>query len=145
MKETWSPESFYREMNRLLKRYFPGDNAVPPDDVEVRAVWRTLEYAYCVFSVRSTRGLAYVGMELILIPSITVESGENYSSEVRTAVNGWGDQLAGNHIASYLDYGRGDKIEWLGGVKEYDPKHFAELRKLKDEGEEVYIPPTAHD
>ena len=116
-----------------------------PDDVEVRATWKTSTYAYCVFSVKSAQGLAYVGMEFALIPRHTLESGESYSSEGRTAVTGWGDQLAGNAVAPYLDYGSDDKIEWIGGERSYDPKHFTELEKMKSEGADIYLSLATHD
>ena len=79
-------------------------------------------------------------MEFALIPRHTLESGESYSSEGRTAVTGWGDQLAGNAVAPYLDYGSDEKIEWIGGERDYDPKHFAELEKMKSEGADIYLP-----
>lgn len=145
MAEAWSSEIFYQEIRHLLKRYFPSENGVSPDDVEVRATWKTSTYAYCVFSVKSAQGLAYVGMEFALIPRHTLESGESYSSEGRTAVTGWGDQLAGNAVAPYLDYGSDDKIEWIGGERDYDPKHFAELEKMKSEGADIYLSLATHD
>ncbi|PME07381.1 hypothetical protein AY498_05925 [Corynebacterium ulcerans] len=139
MTANWNLSSFGFYMNSLLKRYFAGDVAMPPEDVEVRATWRTSEYVYCVFSVMSTQGIAYVGMEMPPIPN-----SEGVSSEEDTAVKGWVDQLAGNTIAPDLDYGSDDKIKWLGGDRDYDPKHFVELRRMKDEGAEIYIPLTAH-
>ena len=36
MAEAWSSEIFYQEIRHLLKRYFPSENCVSPDDVEVR-------------------------------------------------------------------------------------------------------------
>ena len=54
-------------------------------------------------------------------------------------------QLAGNAVAPYLDYGSDDKIEWIGGERDYDPKHFAELEKMKSEGADIYLPLATHD
>ena len=103
----------------------------------------TPQFVYCVFSVmRVTRGLAYVGMELPPIPSTG-----GVSSEEDTAVKGWADQLAGDPLVGDLDYGSGDKIEWLGEVSNNVPQHFMELRRMKADrrvGAELYIPLTGH-
>lgn len=53
--------------------------------------------------------------------------------------------MAGNAVAPYLDYGSDDKIEWIGGERDYDPKHFAELEKMKSEGADIYLPLATHD
>ena len=129
-------------MNSLLKRYFAEENLISPGTVELRAAWRTPRFVYCVFSVKSTRGLAYLGMELPPIPSTG-----GVSSEEDTAVKGWADQLAGDPFVGDLDYGSGDKIEWLGEVSNNVPQHFMELRRMKADrrvGEELYIPHVSH-
>lgn len=140
MKTEWSPSAFGRYMNSLLKRYFAEENSISPGDVELRAAWRTPQFAYCVFSVRSAGGLAYLGMEMPLIPSTG-----GVSSEEDTAVKGWADQLAGNSLAQHLDYASGEKIVWLGGTRANDPQNFAELRRMKAERKisgGIYIPLT---
>ncbi|MDN8627127.1 hypothetical protein [Corynebacterium ureicelerivorans] len=143
MKTEWSSSAFGGYMNSLLKRYFAEENLIHPRAVELRAAWRTSRFVYCVFSVmRVTRGLAYVGMEMSPIPSTG-----GVSSEEDTAVKGWADQLAGDPLVGDLDYGSGDKIEWLGEVSNNVPQHFMELRRMKADrrvGEELYIPLTNH-
>lgn len=130
-------------MNSLLKRYFAQENLISPGAVELRAAWRTSRFVYCVFSVMQVgRGLAYVGMEMSPIPSTG-----GVSSEEDTAVKGWADQLAGDPLVGDLDFGSGDKIEWLGEVSNNVPQHFMELRRVKADrrvGEELYIPLTGH-
>ena len=69
MKAEWSSSAFGGYMNSLLKRYFAEENLISPGAVELRAAWRTPQFVYCVLSVMSTRGLAYLGMELPPIPS----------------------------------------------------------------------------
>lgn len=64
MKTEWSSSAFGGYMNSLLKRYFAEENVISPEAVELRAAWRTSRFVYCVFSVKSTRGIAYLGMEL---------------------------------------------------------------------------------
>lgn len=143
MKTEWSSSAFGGYMNSLLKRYFAEENGISPGAVELRAAWRTSRFVYCVFSVMSVRrGLAYVGMEMFPIPSTG-----GVSSEEDTAVKGWADQLAGDPLVGDLDYGSGDKIEWLGEVSNNVPQHFMELRKMKADrrvGEELYIPHVSH-
>lgn len=143
MKTEWSSSAFGGYMNSLLKRYFAEENGISPGAVELRAAWRTSRFVYCVFSVMSVRrGLAYVGMEMFPIPSTG-----GVSSEEDTAVKGWADQLAGDPLVGDLDYGSGDKIEWLGEVSNNVPQHFMELRRMKADrrvGEELYIPHVSH-
>ncbi|WP_311389642.1 hypothetical protein [Corynebacterium haemomassiliense] len=143
MKTEWSSSAFGGYMNSLLKRYFAEENGISPGAVELRAAWRTSRFVYCVFSVMSVRrGLAYVGMEMFPIPSTG-----GVSSEEDTAVKGWADRLAGDPFAGDLDYGSGDKIEWLGEVSNNVPQHFMELRRMKADrrvGEELYIPHVSH-
>lgn len=104
MVDNWNITSFAYYMNSLLKRYFAQENLISSGAVELRAAWRTAQYVYCVFSVMSTKGLAYVGMEMPPIPSTG-----GVSSEEDTAVKAWADQLAGDPFAGDLDYGCGDK------------------------------------
>lgn len=142
MVNNWSITSFAHYMNSLLKRYFAQENLISSGAVELRAAWRTAQYVYCVFSVMSTKGLAYVGMEMPPIPSTG-----GVSSEEDTAVKAWADQLAGDPIAGDLDYGCGDKIKWLGTVSDNMPQHFIELRRAKADKKmstELYIPRTGH-
>lgn len=142
MVNNWSITSFAHYMNSLLKRYFAQENLISSGAVELRAAWRTAQYVYCVFSVMSTKGLAYVGMEMPPIPSTG-----GVSSEEDTAVKGWADKLAGDPFAGDLDYGSGDKIEWLGEVSNNVPQHFMELRRMKADrivDAELYIPLTGH-
>ena len=143
MKAEWSSSAFGGYMNSLLKRYFAEENGISPGAVDLRAAWRTSRFVYCVFSVMSVRrGLAYVGMEMFPIPSTG-----GVSSEEDTAVKGWADQLAGDPLVGDLDYGSGDKIEWLGEVSNNVPQHFMELRRMKADrrvGEELYIPHVSH-
>ena len=142
MKAEWSSSAFGGYMNSLLKRYFAEENLISPGAVELRAAWRTPQFVYCVFSVMSTRGLAYLGMELPPIPSTG-----GVSSEEDTAVKGWADKLAGDPFAGDLDYGSGDKIDWLGEVSNNVPQHFMELRRMKADRRvdaELYIPLTGH-
>ena len=143
METEWSSSAFGSYMNSLLKRYFAEENLISPGAVELRAAWRTPQFVYCVFSVMAVRrGLAYVGMEMFPIPSTG-----GVSSEEDTAVKGRADQLAGDPLVGDLDYGAGDKIEWLGEVGNNVPKHFMELRRMKADrrvGEELYIPLTNH-
>ena len=143
MKTEWSSSAFGGYMNSLLKRYFAEENGISPGAVDLRAAWRTSRFVYCVFSIMSVRrGPAYVGMEMFPIPSTG-----GVSSEEDTAVKGWADQLAGDPLVGDLDYGAGDKIEWLGEVGNNVPKHFMELRRMKADrrvGEELYIPHVSH-
>ena len=142
MNTEWSVSAFGGYMNSLLKRYFAEENLISPGAVELRAAWRTPQFVYCVFSVMSTRGLAYLGMELPPIPSTG-----GVSSEEDTAVKGWADRLAGDPLVGDLDYGSGDKIEWLGEVSDNVPQHFMELRRMKADrtvDTEFYIPLTGH-
>ncbi|MDK4330287.1 MULTISPECIES: hypothetical protein [Corynebacterium] len=142
MKTEWSSSAFGGYMNSLLKRYFAEENVISPEAVELRAAWRTSRFVYCVFSVKSTRGIAYLGMELPPIPSTG-----GVSSEEDTAAKGWADKLAGEYFAGDLDYDSGDKIEWLGKASNNVPQHFMELTRMKadkKEDSELYIPLTNH-
>lgn len=136
MTANWNLSSFGFYMNSLLKRYFAQENLVSSGAVELRAAWRTPSFVYAVFTVMSTRGLAYVGLEMDPIPA----SG-NVTSEEDTAVKGWVDQLAGSPFAGDLDYGAEDRIQWLGKGSDNVPQHFSELRRM---GTEVFLPLTGH-
>lgn len=128
-------EFSFEKIFRRRKRNFP-------EAVELRAAWRTSRFVYCVFSVKSTRGIAYLGMELPPIPSTG-----GVSSEEGTAAKGWADKLAGEYFAGDLDYDSGDKIEWLGKASNNVPQHFMELTRMKadkKEDSELYIPLTNH-
>ena len=105
MTDGWNSTEFAEKMNRLLKRYYAGDNGLSPAAVELRAVWRTAGLAYAIFTVSAPKGIAYVGLEVPVIPG----SG-SATSEEETAIEGWLDQLAGDTLASTLDYNQGDKI-----------------------------------
>lgn len=141
MMSEWDVSEFGNYMNSLLKRHFAQENGITPESVELRAAWRTTRFAYCVFSVMSTRGVAFVGMKMYLIPSTG-----GVSSEEDTAVKGWGEQLAGDPLVGILDYGSRDKIEWISDVGEGVPRYFSEIIELKSAGKcgaELYIPITA--
>lgn len=128
MTADWKLSSFSFYMNSLLKRHFAVENLVSSGAVQIRAAWRTPAFVYAVFTVMSTRGLAYVGLEMDLIPATG-----NVSSEEDTAVKGWVGQLAGCPFAGDLYYGPEDKIQWLGKVCEDVPQYFSELRKMETE------------
>ena len=122
MTDGWNSTEFAEKMNRLLKRYYAGDNGLSPAAVELRAVWRTSGLAYAIFTVSAPKGIAYVGLEVPVIPG----SGSAMSEE-ETAIEGWLDQLAGDTLASTLDYNKDDKIQWKGKVAENTPGFFSEL------------------
>ncbi|AWB83252.1 hypothetical protein [Corynebacterium liangguodongii] len=142
MTTEWSVSEFAKYMNSLLKRYVAPDDGLPPEAIEVRAAWKTPQYVYCVFSVKFRGGLAYAGMEMPPMPDY-----EDVSSEEDTAVKGWADQLAGDPFIDELDYGPGDDIEWLGGMRDFYPRNFSEVRRMK-EGDKIdgglYLPRTNH-
>ena len=122
MTDGWNSTEFAEKMNRLLKRYYAGDNGLSPAAVELRAVWRTAGLAYAIFTVSAPKGIAYVGLEVPVIPG----SG-SATSEEETAIEGWLDRLAGDTLASALDYNEDDKIQWQGKVAGNTPEFFSEL------------------
>lgn len=63
-----------------------------------------------------------MGLEMTVIPG----SG-SATSEEETAIEGWLDQLAGDTLASTLDYNKDDRIQWKGKVAENTPGFFSEL------------------
>ena len=122
MTDGWNSTEFAEKMNCLLKRYYAGDNGLSPAAVELRAVWRTAGLAYAIFTVTDPQGIAYVGLEMTVIP----ESGFA-GSEEETAIEGWLDRLAGDTLASALHYNKDDKIQWQGKVAGNTPEFFSEL------------------
>ena len=117
-------------MNCLLKRYYAGDNGLSPAAVELRAVWRTAGLAYAIFTVSNPKGIAYVGLEMTVLPGSAM-------SEEETAIEGWLDRLAGDTLASTLDYNENDKIQWKGKVADNTPEFFSELGPAVGE---VFLP-----
>ena len=91
MTDGWNSTEFAEKMNFLLKRYYAGDNGLSPAAVELRAVWRTAGLAYAIFTVSNLRGIAYVGLEMTVLPG----PGSAISEE-ETAIEGWLDRLAGD-------------------------------------------------
>lgn len=80
MKTEWSSSAFGGYMNSLLKRYFAEENLISPRLSSLERPGERLDSVYCVFSVMSTRGLAYLGMELPPMPSTGgVSSGSGCS------------------------------------------------------------------
>ena len=118
----WNSTEFAEKMNCLLKRYYAGDNGLSPASVELRAVWRTAGLAYAIFTVSKPRGIAYVGVEMTVLPGLG-----SAMSEEETAIEGWLDRLAGDTLASALDYNEDDKIQWQGKVAGNTPEFFSEL------------------
>ena len=80
----WNSTEFAEKMNCLLKRYYAGDNGLSPASVELRAVWRTAGLAYAIFTVSKPRGIAYVGVEMTVLPGLG-----SAMSEEETAIEGW--------------------------------------------------------
>ncbi|MDO5031249.1 hypothetical protein [Corynebacterium sp.] len=141
--DDWNITLFGRYMNSLLKRYQPSENGLSPEDFELRAAWRTHKHVFAVFSVKTSTGLAFVGMEIDPLPGAVVPSeGLNVSSEEQTAVSAWTDQLAGDAIAHRIDYTAGDKIQWRWKSTEGVPRYFSDLKTMNTE---VYLPSTPHD
>lgn len=122
MPDRWNLTEFAGKMNCLLKQYYAGDNGLSPAAVELRAVWRTAGLAYAIFTVTDPKGIAYVGLEMTVIP-VSGFAG----SEEETAIEGWLDQLAGDTLASTLKYSEDDQIQWKGKVAEDSPEFFSEL------------------
>jgi len=122
MTDGWNSTEFAEKMNCLLKRYYAGDNGLSPAAVELRAVWRTAGLAYAIFTVSNPRGIAYVGVEMTVLPG-----PGSAMSEEETAIEGWLDRLAGDTLASALDYNEDDKIQWQGKVAGNTPEFFSEL------------------
>ena len=71
---------------------------------------------------RQPKGIAYVGLEMTVLPG----PGSAISEE-ETAIEGWLNQLAGDTLASALDYNKDDKIQWQGKVAGNTPEFFSEL------------------
>ena len=122
MTDGWNSTEFAEKMNCLLKRYYAGDNGLSPAAVELRAVWRTAGLAYAIFTVSNPKGIAYVGLEMTVLPGPS-----SAISEEETAIEGWLDRLAGDTLASALDYNKDDKIQWQGKVAGNTPEFFSEL------------------
>lgn len=122
MTDGWNSAEFAEKMNCLLKRYYAGDNGLSPAAVELRAVWETAGLAYAIFTVSNPKGIAYVGLEM----TVLLGPGSAMSEE-ETAIEGWLDRLAGDTLASTLDYNEDDKIQWKGKVADNTPEFFSEL------------------
>ncbi|MDO5032965.1 hypothetical protein [Corynebacterium sp.] len=136
MTDDWDPAIFGQRLNELLKHYEASENQVTPEDIEVRAVWCTTSRIFAVFSVKTPKGLAFVGMETYPIP------GRGFLSERQSAVHAWGNQLAGDPFIDELEFSAGDKIHWFIGVNPNVPQHFSDIKALEAE---VYLPSTPHD
>ena len=122
MTDGWNSKEFAEKMNCLLKRYYAGDNGLSPAAVELRAVWRAAGLAYAIFTVSNPKGIAYVGLEMTVLPG-----PGSAMSEEETAIEGWLDRLGGDTLASTLDYNEDDKIQWKGKVADNTPEFFSEL------------------
>ena len=63
-----------------------------------------------------------MGVEMTVLPGLG-----SAMSEEETAIEGWLDRLAGDTLASALDYNEDDKIQWQGKVAGNTPEFFSEL------------------